>query len=387
MWNVNYKDELWDIMAGMSLQYFSGNHFGYLTYAANPDVAAKYLANGDHQYYDSDARKLDYSQFVKAVCHVSEQWDVFADIQMRNVTYKTNGINDKFYADASGYRNQQLNVNQKYDFLNPKAGVSWHVARHRAYASVARSNREPERNNFTDNGSYPAPRAEQLTDYELGYTYNGESVRLGANLYYMDYTDQFVQTGQLSDIGENLTTNISDSYRLGIELQAAAEVTPWLSIDANASLSRNRIRDFDEVVEDWDNGSQTIHYNSSTLAFSPSLTANVFADIHYRGFQAVWHTAYVDRQYLDNTECEQRSLPSYAVQNLTLSYTLKPRYIKEAVLGISLNNLFNRRYAANGWVYSAICESAGHSNDNRYYQTGFIPMAGFTAMGNITLRF
>jgi iron complex outermembrane receptor protein len=49
--------------------------------------------------------------------------------------------------------------------------------------------------------------------------------------------------------------------------------------------------------------------------------------------------------------------------------------------------LFNRRYAANGWVYSAISESYGHSNDNRYYQIGFIPMAGFTMQGNITLRF
>jgi iron complex outermembrane receptor protein len=38
-------------------------------------------------------------------------------------------------------------------------------------------------------------------------------------------------------------------------------------------------------------------------------------------------------------------------------------------------------------VYSAIAESYGHTNDNRYYLIGFIPMAGFTAMGSITLRF
>jgi iron complex outermembrane receptor protein len=38
-------------------------------------------------------------------------------------------------------------------------------------------------------------------------------------------------------------------------------------------------------------------------------------------------------------------------------------------------------------VYSAIAESYGHTNDNRYYQIGFIPMSGFTAMGNVTLKF
>ena len=389
VWNISYKDELWDVVAGLSVQDFKANHFGYVTYAAHPDVAAKYLSDGDHTYYDSDARKLDYSQFVKATYHISDQWDLFADVQMRNVTYKTNGINDKFYDDGSGYYNQKLNINKKYDFFNPKAGLTWHLDEHRAYASVARSNREPERNNFTDNGSYPAPRAEQLTDYELGYTFTNSKARLGINFYYMDYKDQFVQTGALSDIGENLTTNIKDSYRLGVELQAGADVASWLSLDGNMALSRNRIRDFDEVVEDWDNGSQTIHYNSSTLAFSPSLLGNMFVNFHWRGLQAVWHTAYVDKQYLDNTECEERSLPAYTTQNVSLSYTLslKKLGVKEAVFGLNLNNIFNRHYAASGWVYSAICESAGHSNDNRYYQIGFIPMAGFTAMGNITLRF
>ena len=389
VWNISYKDELWDVVAGLSVQDFKANHFGYVTYAAHPDVAAKYLSDGDHTYYDSDARKLDYSQFVKATYHISDQWDLFADVQMRNVTYKTNGINDKFYDDGSGYYNQKLNINKKYDFFNPKAGLTWHLDEHRAYASVARSNREPERNNFTDNGSYPAPRAEQLTDYELGYTFTNSKARLGINFYYMDYKDQFVQTGALSDIGENLTTNIKDSYRLGVELQAGVDVASWLSLDGNMALSRNRIRDFDEVVEDWDNGSQTIHYNSSTLAFSPSLLGNMFVNFHWRGLQAVWHTAYVDKQYLDNTECEERSLPAYTTQNVSLSYTLslKKLGVKEAVFSLNLNNIFNRHYAASGWVYSAICESAGHSNGNRYYQIGFIPMAGFTAMGNITLRF
>ena len=224
--------------------------------------------------------------------------------------------------------------------------------------------------------------------HELGYTYTGNRFRAGVNLYYMDYKDQFVQTGEVSDIGENLTTNIKDSYRMGIELKAGADPASWLTIEGNAALSRNRIKDFDEVVEDWDLGSRTIHYDNSTLAFSPSVLLNGFVNVHYKGWQATWHTNFVSRQYLDNTECTQRSLPCYSVSNVSVSYTLRPRKtIKEAVLGLNFNNVFNRRYAASGWVYSAICESYGHTDDNRYYQIGFIPMAGFTMMGNVTLRF
>ena len=388
VWNANYKDESWDIIGGLSVQNFDGNHFGYVTYAANDIVRQKYLANGDYKYYDSDAHKLDGNVYLKAAYHINEQWDVFGDIQYRHVGYKTDGINDKFYDDASGYYNQPLDIDKKYDFFNPKAGFSWSLSGHRVYGSVALSHREPERNNFTDNGSYPAPKAEQLLDFELGYTYTNDIWQVGVNGYYMKYNDQFVQTGELSDIGENLTTNIKDSYRLGVELQAGVNITPWLSLEGNAALSSNKIKDFDEVVEDWDNGSQTIHYDNSTLAFSPSAILNGFVNFHYKGVQAVWHMNHVSRQYLDNTECKDRSLPGYTVANASLCYTLKPKKVlKEAIFGLNFNNIFNQRYAASGWVYSAIYASGGHPNDNRYYQIGFIPMAGFTMQGNITLRF
>ena len=387
--NLNYSDDRWDVIGGMSLQEFEGSHFGYVTHAANP-VVARFIDMYDNQYkyYDSDARKLDGNVFLKAAYHLSDQWDIFADLQYRHVSYETNGINDKFYDDESGYYNQRLDIDKKYDFLNPKAGFSWSLGGHRVYGSVAMSHREPERNNFTDNGSYPAPKAELVMDYEAGYTFNNDFFRAGVNLYYMNYKDQFVQTGELSEIGEALTTNIKDSYRMGIELQAGIDPTSWLTIEGNAALSKNKIKDFDEVVEDWDNGSQTIHYDNSTLAFSPSTILNGFVNLHYRGAQLTWHTNFVSRQYLDNSENTDRSLPCYSVSNASLSYTLKPKKVlKEAILGLNFNNVFNRRYATSGWVYSAICDSYGHPNDNRYYQIGFIPMAGFTMMGNVTLRF
>lgn len=388
VWNANYTDDSWDVVGGVSVQRFDGNHFGYLTYAANENVRQKFLANGDYKYYDSDAIKVDYSHYLKAAYHINEQWDVFGDLQFRYVSYKTDGINDKFYDDASGYFNQPLDIDQKYGFFNPKAGFSWSLDGHRVYGSVAMSHREPERNNFTDNGSYPAPKAEQMMDFELGYTFTNDSWLVGLNGYYMKYDNQFVQTGALSDIGENLTTNIKDSYRAGLELQFGVNATSWLTIEGNAALSTNKIKDFDEVVEDWDNGSQTIHYDNSTLAFSPSTILNGFVNFHYKGIMAIWHTNYVSRQYLDNTENTDRSLPCYSASNASLSYTLKPKKVfKECIFGLNFNNIFNRRYAASGWVYSAICNSYGHPNDNRYYQIGFIPMAGFTMAGNVTLRF
>ena len=392
IWNISYKNKRWDIIGGLSVQQFDGNHFGYITYVKDETLRRNILGNGDYQYYDSDAKKFDGNAFLKVLYHLTDEWDLFADAQYRHVSYKTDGVNDKFYENGDGtYVNQRLDINEKYNFFNPKAGISFHKNGHQAYASAAISNREPERNNFTDNGAYPAPKAERLFDYEAGYSYSNRDWRIGVNLYYMDYKDQFVQTGQQSDIGEKLTTNIKRSYRMGIELSAGCNVTPWLSLEGNAALSQNKVKDFDEYASvNWDDDWRVIHYDNSTLAFSPSTILNGFANFHYRGFQAVWHTNFVSRQYLDNTENKDRSLPGYSVTNLSFSYTAQVRKamgVKGVVLGLDFNNIFARRYATSGWVYSSIVEEYGHPNDNRYYQIGFIPAAGFTAMGSITLKF
>ena len=393
VWNANYKNDRWDVIGGLALQNFQGNHFGYVSYIANEGIAEKYLSNGDLKYYDSDASKFDGNVFVKAAFNITDHWTVFGDLQYRHVDYKTSGINDKFVKNEEGlYVNQLLNVNEKYNFFNPKGGISWNLNDHHAYASVAMSHREPERNNFTDNGSYPAPVPERLLDYELGYNYNGKVWQAGANFYYMDYNNQFVQTGAVSDIGEALTTNIKKSYRMGVELQAGVNATKWLTIEANAALSQNKIKDFDEVVETrdayWTELDPTIvHYDNSTLAFSPSAILNGFVTFHHKGFELTWHTNYVSRQYLDNTENIDRSLPAFSTSNVILGYSIKPKkVVKEATVKLNFNNIFNKRYAASGWVYQTILGEQ-HPNDNRYYQLGFIPMAGFNVMGNLTIRF
>ena len=408
VWNANYKSENWDIMGGVSLQRFDGNHFGYLTYVAHPELSRHLLSDGKYQYYDSGANKDDYSGYFKAAYKITSNLTVFGDVQYRHVGYKTDGYNDKFIDNGDGtYGKQYLDIDETYNFLNPKAGLNYKFGNHRLYASAAISHREPERNNFTDNGNYPAPKAEQVLDYEAGYQYMGNNWHFDANFYYMDYTDQFVQTGAKSDIGESLTSNIKDSYRMGVEIAAGINLTPWLTIEGNAAISQNKIKDFTEFVEDWDdwagntdaakyhcdgNGDELreFHYDNSTLAYSPSTILNGFITLHHNGWQAVWHTNYVSRQYLDNTENKERSLPSYSTSNLQLNYTSKVTKVcplKEVVLGLSVNNIFNRHYAAAGWVYSAIAESYGHTNDNRYYQIGFIPMSGTTVMSSITLRF
>ena len=394
VWNLNYTHHKWNVASGLSMQNFEGNHYGYLTYIADNRLSDIFLKDGRYRYYDSDATKNDIQLFAKVTYHLASHWDIYGDLQFRHVGYQTNGINDKFYTDSQGIStNQPLNITQAHNFLNPKLGFTYHKGPHQVYASYALSHREPERNNYTDNGAYPYPKAESVHDIEIGYGYTRKNWHVVANAYAMVYHNQLVQTGAQSDIGEYLTTNIRSSYRMGIELSAGYTPWRWLNLEANAAISTNRISDFTEMVEDWDwstgEGFIPVHYDNSTIAFSPTAILNGFATFTYKGFRGTWHTNFVSRQYLDNTACTDRSLPSYSTTAIHLRYDWKTgkRCLKHIVFGIDLNNIFNARYAASGWVYSAVSADYGFTLDNRYNQIGYIPMAGFTAMGSVSLQF
>lgn len=63
-----------------------------------------------------------------------------------------------------------------------------------------------------------------MFDYELGYSYANSLFSVGANLYLMDYKNQLVVTGQLSDTGNAISVNVPDS------------IAPVLSCRARLSL-------------------------------------------------------------------------------------------------------------------------------------------------------
>jgi iron complex outermembrane receptor protein len=227
-------------------------------------------------------------------------------------------------------------------------------------------------------------------DYEAGYSYRGDRVSAGANLYLMDYTDQLVLTGEINDVGAAVMTNVNDSYRAGIELTGTVRIASWLSWDANATFSSNKIRDYVGYVdncdytEDMENGPCQFEEELGTtdLSFSPGIIAGSQIDA-----EPVAHlhlnlsSRYVGRQYIDNTSSEQRKLDPYFVNDLRLSYAIYPQFIKELSLQLQLLNLFNAEYEANAWVYRYYYEGEHCVSD------GYYPQAGVHLMAGIRVRF
>ena len=387
---ANCKAGSLDLTFGGSWSYYTCPHWGELDWVDGLDKSA---IGG--RWYDNDATKQDANLFARASWTVARGLRLFGDLQYRYVSYKADGVNDNaIWQEDGSVAMQPIDVDKRYHFFNPRAGVSYTLAgRNNFYFSFAVAQKEPTRGDFTDRYKFADadtyPSSEQLTDYELGYAYTAPRLSLGVNLYYMKYKDQLVPTGIVNDGGDALNANVPDSYRRGVELSASWKAAGWFTVGANATFSQNRIENYTEHrvtydnADDWGKVSEEdVNLGTTTIAYSPDVIASLFLDFHYRGFEAVFHTQYVGKQYFTNNENDALSLGSYCVTNLNLSYTFHTRSARSVRLGLLVNNLFNAEYEGNGYGYSTYFRDVPSQHAAYYF-----PQAPLNVLANVTVKF
>lgn len=386
--SAKYVSETIDLQLGGAANYYMGDHFGTLHYLNNSLILPI-----NYEYYRNDAKKTDANIYAKSnwriINRAQEKLSLYADLQYRYVRYERNGINDEDMTD--------LPLKVDFHFFNPKAGLTYQNHGHLLSASFAIANREPSRNNYKENVVYDAatneytglPHAERLYDYELGYTYSHPRFAIGANLYFMDYDNQLVLTGEYNDVGAYKTKNVKDSYRMGVEFTAGVKITDWMRWDMNLVASRNKILNYHQYIDlyddqdNWNWVGQDSVVGTTTIAFSPALTASSLFTFDLKGFTATVQTNVVSKQYLDNTEDENAMLRAYSTTNLNLHYQLPMQkwcnndMVPDVKLLCQINNIFNAKYANNGGA-----EASRFLDASRccwyYAQAGINVHAGFS---------
>ena len=382
--SAKYVSEAIDLQFGGAANHYLGDHFGTLNYLEDTLVLPI-----NHEYYRNDAYKTDANIYAKAnwriINRTQEKLSLYADLQYRYVRYERNGMNDEDMTEWP------LKVD--FHFFNPKAGLTYQNHGHLLSASFAIANREPSRNNYKENVVFDSstntyaglPHAERLYDYELGYTYSHPRFAVGANLYLMDYDNQLVLTGEYNDVGAYKTKNVKDSYRMGAEITAGVKITDWLRWDMNVVASRNKILNYHQYIDlyddqdNWNWVGQDSVVGTTTIAFSPSITAMSLFTFDIAGFTATVQTNVVGKQYLDNTEDENAMLRAYSTTNLNLQYQLPIANSQwpDICLLCQINNIFNAKYANNGGA-----EASRFMDDSRccwyYAQAGINVHAGFS---------
>ena len=330
--NVTYKKNALEIISALSYSNYKGDHFGEVIWAKRFSD----FGNIRDRYYEGDATKSDFNVFSKATFEFNKKITGFVDLQARFVNYKTDGLNSD---------REIFNTNLDFSFFNPKVGLTYKNSDvNTLYASYARANREPNRDDFKAG----ITQNETLNDIELGWRYRTKKVIINSNIYYMFYQNQLVLTGAFDDVGSPIRASNGKSYRLGLEVDAQIKLYKTFSIQSNIAISDNKNVDFVKQIKN-----TTSVLDNTTISFSPNLVlgnAIVYTPINYLQFSL--YSKYVGKQYLNNIEDERGTLDSYFVNDFNIVYEIKPKSIfKSITLTGLINNFLNEKYESNGADY------------------------------------
>lgn len=367
-YSLTYEKEKLNAVFGGAWNRYDGDHFGEIIWSQFT------VAPHEYRYYFNNGDKRDYNAFIKTTYAFNEKFTAFLDLQYRGIDYTVAGIENE---------QNQLYIEAQYDFFNPKAGVTYAPSDNQhLYLSWSVANREPVRSDFVDApGQTPEP--ETLYDLEAGYKHAGERHSFQLNFYRMDYRNQLILTGELNDVGGFKRANVGESYRMGIELQGLVRFSNRLIWNANLTLSRNKNKEFTEVLADYgsESGSLERTYTNTDISFSPNvIAASGLSFLPVRGMEITLLSKYTGKQYLDNTSNESRKIDAYLVNDLRLNYTWNPRFIREITLGVLINNILDTKYSSNGYTW-------GYIYGDEYRENYYYPQAGRNFLAMVALKF
>ena len=365
--NVNYKNNKIDFTGGAFYSYYTGDHFGEV-------IWARYASDSEirDRYYEGNGEKSEFTVFSKATYRINEKWSVFGDLQGRFLNYNISGITSDLEA---------LTVDEDYSFFNPKAGLTYKLnPSNQFYFSYGKAHREPSRNDYEQGIVTP----EKLDDFELGWRFATEKAKVNTNIYYMNYKDQLVLSGELNDVGAPLRTSSGKSYRLGLEVDAEIQLLKNLRTLPNIALSTNKNVDF-VTSRDGD----LVNLGNTNISFSPSVVAgNMLEYSPIQNLQLGFLSKFVGEQYMGNIDSEASKLDSYFVNDFNIVYTLDSLpWVKEVVFSALVNNIFNVEYISNGYFYTYDDDFSNPGTVTTVEGAGYYPQATINFLVGATVKF
>ena len=369
-YSLNYtpsKD--FNFTLGGAYNEYDGDHFGEV-------IRGQFIPIGNsiQRYYNGNGFKTDFNTYAKAEYRIGRV-NLFADLQLRSIDYKVSGT-DK--------NRMNLDQSDKLNFFNPKIGFSYDLKQGSSlYASAAVANKEPNRDDYINSTPANRPSSENLTDIEAGYRLRKGRFSAGLNAYAMFYKDQLVLTGKVNDVGEYIRQNVDESHRIGLEIDSKLQINNQLSWGFTAAVSENKIKNFTEYVDDYDNGGQIVNnYTNTDLAFSPKfIGSSELSFLPFKKTEIALISKYVSDQYLDNTSNSGRMLDAFFVNDLRLRYNTSIRGVKNIGVTLLFNNIFSELYEANGYTFSYMYGGT-FTTENYYY-----PQAPRNFLLSLSLKF
>ncbi len=355
---------------GSHIDKFNSEHWGNVLWAA----AVPGSVDPNLNYYSYFGEKLTAAVYLHEQLQLSKKLNIAADLQYQYKYYKFH------HEKAGNFAGEDLHrFNVDYHFLNPKIGINYNLSKRlNTFAGLSLAHREPpadlyydtwtgpddlgveplfrDKNLVYENNrvayseySDPLIDPEQIIDYELGWGYITSNLNFKMNLYYMDFGNEIVPYGQVDDDGTPVRGNAEKAIHQGVELSLNARIMRGFSFSGNLAFSSNRFATFTE--KGWDENWQviSIDYSGNTIPLFPNRLANARLTYSFSFADASIHLQHVGKQYLDNTENDDRTLDPYTLLNLRLDSRLTFLGFQSIGLSLQLNNILNEKYIPSGY--------------------------------------
>lgn len=361
---LNLKHDNGNLIFGAEIRNHESTHWGSISYGENlPAGVTK-----DYRYYYYNGSKSTLNAFVNENFKVAEKLSLLGELQIAYHKYHLS--NERYistdFAVQDVFLNSKFGLNYKFDM-----GSIIHF-------SFARISREPRLKNYYDaaessggevpqfeknpNGSYdfnkPYVTPETMNDFELGAYFQHDHLSLSLNLFYMLFKNEIVKNGKLDRFGQPITGNMESTLHQGIEFSAAFNPFDGLEIYANATISKNIIKQGKYFIDD----QILLELNGNRIGGFPDFLANLIMSYKKSGLFLKLSGKYVGNFYSDNYDenlTDYLSLSSgfidyldnineaYFNADFFCSYEFSfTESLAELKIFVQVNNVFDKLYSA-----------------------------------------
>ena len=223
-----------------------------------------------------------------------------------------------------------------HEFL-PSFNARYQIdAENQAFYNLSRNMRTPQNYVLYNKGDSISLDPELSWNHELGWRYATDSMALSATLFYLQFKNR--QVSSRDDAGDYIMLNVGEVENRGVELEFSGLLPHNFNYYASYTYTEAEQQD-DLLYRDY-----VLPTAGKQVAGVPKNMFNLSLGYDDGRFYGNVIGKYVDNQYGDLTNDE--SIPHYTIVDLNLGYRLpvNKKYMKEAAVRLSVNNLFNREY-------------------------------------------
>lgn len=388
---LTYKMNDAVLTLGSSFYYFKSNHHGQVLWAKHiPSIYSP-----ERKYYKYNGEKTNISLYANYLYDIYPDTKLLANVLYEHKTYNFEQNETALFSGDLLNRYEVIN-----DFVSPRMGLNYSISeKWTVFGNISYAQREPADhdlfNTWTgpdDLGARPLfakhdtvkahnkvqyirwqdplVQPEALVDYELGLSYTDQVLALKLNLYYMDFSNEIVPLGGIDKDGAPIKGNADLTIHQGVEVSVAYRPNEFFKLSGNLAWSDNYYEKF--YQQNYEGSTDDLSGN--TIAGFPNMIANLRLTGYWKDLNGSLIFKHVGKQYLDNTQNDDRIINPFTRLDLTLDYRLINFYFfPEIRFLFKINNLLNEEYETAGY-YDSWGELAYYypaAGRNFYFSVGF----------------